>query len=180
MQRMTLAAVLLTLFLAGCAGSGAKLDVVASTSRGVDLDDFRTWNFMQPLGTDRSGTHTPISSMLMNSMTREMADRGLRRSGDSPDLLVDFIVAAEETVDLRESPASITLHRSHWPAGYSVWPDYQKTAGQYAQGTLIVDIIDVSNEALVAEGATEGPISSNQFTQTQSDEVIRKIVKDIW
>ena len=51
---------------------------------------------------------------------------------------------------------------------------------QYSQGVLIVDLMDAANNALVAEGSAESPVRSSEFTQSQSDEFIRSIVKDIW
>jgi hypothetical protein len=168
----------LTLMLFGCASSGPT--IVSNTAPGVKFKSFETYNFIQPLGTDRSGARTPMSSMLMNSMMREMAERGLRRTDESPDLLVDFILTTEERLDIRQTPNSSMMHRSHWNRGFSTWPTYQTTVRQYTQGTLLVDLIDVSNNALIAEGAAEGRIRSNEFTQSQSDEIVGAIVKDIW
>jgi hypothetical protein len=116
----------------------------------------------------------------MNSMMREMEDKGLRRSKDAPDLLVDFTVTTEERLDIRQTPSSSTLHRSHWNRGFNTWPNYQTTVRQYTQGTLLVDFIDIKNNALIAEGAAEGRIRSSEITQPQVDEIVRAIVKDIW
>ena len=60
------------------------------------------------------------------------------------------------------------------------WPTYSTTVRQYTQGTLIVDLIDTANNMVVAEAAAEGRIRSNEFTQTQSDQIISSIIKDIW
>ena len=83
----------LTCFLAACA-SGPT--IVSNVSPGTDFRNFQTYDFMSPLGTDRSGgVQTPLSSRLMSSMSREMEARGLTRS-DSPDLLIDFVVFSED------------------------------------------------------------------------------------
>jgi len=179
MKKTLLVMAALVLMLTACGTPGPT--IVSNTQPGVKFKNFETWDFMQPLGTDRSGgARTPLSSMLMNSMMVEMQNRGLRRSNDSPDLLVDFIVATEERLDVRQTPNTNTLHRSHWHRGFSTWPTYQTTVRQYTQGTLIIDLIDTKNNALVAEGAAEGRIRSNEFTQAQATDLVAAIIKDIW
>lgn len=168
----------LALVLAGCAASGPAIS--SNTAPGVKFKNFETYNFIQPLGTDRRDARTPMSSMLMNSMMREMSGQGLRRSDESPDLLIDFIVTTEERLDVRQTPTTNTMHRSHWNRSFSTWPTYSTTVRQYTQGTLIVDLIDTANNMVVAEATAEGRIRSNEFTQTQSDQIISSIIKDIW
>ena len=166
------------LVLTACASSGPT--VVSNTQPGVKMKNFETWDFIQPLGTDRRGARTPLSSKLMNAMMVEMQDRGLRRSNDAPDLLVDFIVTTEERLDIRQTPTTSTLHRSHWNRGFSTWPSYQTTVRQYTQGTLLIDLIDINTNTLIAEGAAEGRIRNEDITQNQATELVAAIMKDLW
>jgi hypothetical protein len=179
MKKATLFAIAFTLLLAGCASSGPTVTV--NSAPGADLSSFKTFNFMQPLGTDRSnGARTPMSSMMVNSVSREMASRGLQQS-DSPDLLVDFFVTTEERMDVRTTPSSMhSVHRSHWSRSCcTTWPTYQTTVRQYTQGTLLIDLIDPTANALVAEGAAQNRIRSNELTQQQMDEVVGQIMADM-
>ena len=168
----------LVLLLSACA-SGPTITV--NSAPGTDLSNFQTFNFMQPLGTDRgNGARTTMSTMLMNSVNREMASRGLRQS-DSPDVLIDFMVAAEARMDVRTTSSGMTsVHRSHWGRGCcNTWPTYQTTVRQYTEGTLLIDLIDPAANAMVAEGAAQSRISSNKMTQQQSDKVIGQIMADM-
>ncbi len=164
--------------LAGCASPGPT--ITTNKAPGVKIKNFETWNFIQPLGTDRRGARTPLSSKLMNSVMREMENRGLRRSKDSPDLLIDFFVTTEERMDVRQTPTTHTVHRSHWHGGFSTWPTYQTTVRQYTQGTLLIDFIDPASNALVAEGAAQDRIRSTEITQPQIDDIVGSIMKSIW
>ena len=166
------------LLLLGACASGPTITV--NSAPGADLSNFQTFNFIQPLGTDRSnGTRTPMSSMLMNSVGRELTSRGLKQS-DSPDMLVDFIVTTEERMDVRTRTTASSMHsvhRSHWSRGwYSTWPTYQTTVRQYTQGTLLIDFIDPNANALIAEGAAQSRLRSDNVTQKQMDEVVGQIV----
>ena len=166
----------LLLLLAACA-SGPS--IVSNTSQGTDFGAFKTYNFFPQLGTDRSnGVRTPISSRLMASMEREMEARGLSRS-DSPDLLIDFNVWAEDRVDIRSTP-SHTVHRSHWNRGFSTWPTYNTTVRQYTEGSLLIDLIDPRKGVLVAEAVASQRISDNSFDQAQSDSLVAELMASIW
>jgi hypothetical protein len=176
-------AILLTLVLAGCAASGPT--IMVNTVPGADLSGFETFNFLQPLGTDRdNGARTPMSSMLMAAMTRELTNRGMSQS-DSPDLLVDFFVTTEDRMDVRTTRTSSmhsthSVHRSHWGrSSFSTWPTYQTTVRQYTQGTLLVDLIDPAANALVAEGAAQNRIRSNELTRQQVDDIVGQIMTEI-
>ena len=166
----------LVFLLAGCAASGPTISV--NSAPGADLSAFRTWNFIEPLGTDRSnGTRTPLSTMLMNSVSSEMAARGLTQA-DSPDMLVDFFVTTEERMDIRQTPNSSmsTMHRSNWHRGISTWPTYQTTVRQYTQGTLLIDLIDPAQNVLLAEGAAQDRLRSGEITQQQANDVVGQIM----
>ena len=168
----------LVLLLSACA-SGPTITV--NSAPGTDLSNFQTFNFMQPLGSDRdNGARTPLSTMLMNSMSREMASRGLKQS-DSPDVLIDFMVAAEARMDVRTTSSGMTsVHRSHWGRGCcTAWPAYRTTVRQYTQGTLLIDLIDPSANALLAEGAARERLNSNDITQKQLDDVVGQIMADM-
>ena len=177
MRKALISALLLTFLLAACA-SGPQ--IASNVNPGTDFRVFETYGFIQPLGTDHSsGARTPLSTRLMGSMSREMTARGLSRS-DNPDLLIDFIVATEERVDVRSTPTH-TVHRSHWGRSFTTWPTYQTTVRQYTQGSLIIDLIDPSRNMLVAEGGAQTRINSNTtFTQKEVDDVVGQIMASIW
>ena len=183
MRKLSIFASLLALVLAGCAASGPT--IMVNTAPDTDLSDFETFNFLQPLGTDRdNGARTPMSSMLADAMTRELTSRGLTQS-DSPDLMVDFFVTTEDRMDVRTTRSSSmhsmhSVHRSHWGrSSFSTWPTYQTTVRQYTQGTLLVDLIDPAANALVAEGAAQNRIRSNELSRQQVDDIVAQIMTEI-
>jgi len=166
----------LLLLLSACA-SGPT--IVANTNPGTDFRVFQTFDFIEPLGTDRSnGVRTPLSNRMMTTMEQELKQRGLTRS-DSPDLLVDFSVSAVDRVDVRTSPNS-AVHRSHWNRSFSTWPTYSTHVRQYTEGSLIIDLIDPHQNRLVAEGAATSRISSTDFTREQVEDVVSQVMMSIW
>ena len=175
MKKIFLLLVIPAILLSACA-SGPT--IVANTNPGTDFSAFKTYNFFQPLGTDRTGgVRTPLSSRLISSMNRELIFRGMSLS-DSPDLLIDFVVSAEDRIDVRSTP-SHTVHRSHWNRGFSTWPTYNTTVRQYTEGSLIIDLIDPATNTLIGEGGAQNRISSTEFNQQQIDEIVSKVMSDL-
>jgi hypothetical protein len=166
----------LSLLLAACA-SGPS--IVSNTNPGTDFRAFKTYNFFSQLGTDRSnGVRTPTSSVLMASMAREMELRGLSKS-DSPDLLIDFNVWAQDRVDIRSTP-SHSVHRSHWNRGFSTWPTYTTRVRQYTEGSLLIDLIDPRAGTLVAEAVASQRTNDTNLSQAQADELVAELMASIW
>ncbi|MGI9343310.1 MAG: DUF4136 domain-containing protein [Gammaproteobacteria bacterium] len=166
--------------LAGCATSGPT--IIANANPATDFSNFRTFNFMQPLSTDREGgARTPLSSMLIDSMTLEMKGRGFRQS-DSPDLLVDFFIVTEDRLDVRTTPTTATSmsmrRHPHSRHSMSVWSGHQTTVRQYTVGTLGIDIVDRANNALAWEGAAQGRVREDvrNMSQGDIDELTRQIM----
>jgi len=166
----------LVLLLSACASTPT---IVAHNNPESDFGLFQTYNFIEPLGTDRAnGTQTTLSARLITAMEHEMKLRGLTLS-DSPDLLVDFTILSVDRVDVRTTPVH-SVRRSHWNRGFSTWPAYNTTVRQYTEGSLIIDLIDPKRNRLAAEGAATSRISDTDFTQQQVDDVVAQVMAGIW
>lgn len=176
MRKIILLFVVQVLILSACA-SGPS--IVSNTSPGTDLGKFRTFNFHEPLGTDRaSGAQTPLSIQLKAAMEKELKSRGLSKS-DSPDLLVDFSTFSIDSMDVLSTP-SHSLRHSNWNRSFTTWPTYQTTVSQYTEGSLIIDFLDPKSNQLVAEGAATSRLSSNNVSPQQVKEVVGWIMTSTW
>ncbi len=158
------------LLLLGCASSGPR--IATNVDPSVNFSAFKTYNLMQPLGTDRSGVRTPLSNMLANSMGRELEARGIRRS-DNPDILINFFVNTEQRLDVRQVPTAGSFH-GYRRNRYRTWGSYRTQVREYTQGTLAVDVVDPARNMLVWEGVAQGRLrrSDREITQERVDEVV--------
>jgi hypothetical protein len=176
MRRTLLMTGLVALLSSACASWPT---ITTNASPDTDLSKFRTYEFMQPLSTDRSnGVRTPLSTMLIDSMSRELASRGLERS-DSPDLLVNFFVNTEERMDVRSVPTSRSFH-GYRRGRYSTWGTYRTTVREYTRGTLAVDLVDAATNVLVWEGVAQGRLRRGvrDITQEQLDAIIAQMMTE--
>jgi hypothetical protein len=136
---------------------------------------------MDPLSTDKGGVRTLISTHLIDATTRELEMKGLRRSSDNPDLLVNFVVSTKETLQTRPSSSvSVGVGRG----GYGTWGGYGVGVGmttnevtQRTEGSLGIDIVDASRNMLVWEGAVSGRVTDEVRQNPQP--AIEQAVADI-
>lgn len=165
------------LALAGCA-SGSR--IVSNADPSADFSQFRTFGFMQPLGTDTTSGRTLTSQHLIASVSDELQMRGLRRSDNSPDLLVNFFISTREVVT--SSPSSSAS--MHWRRGrYGTWGGYSMSMGtptvtQQTQGTLAVDLVDANRGQLVWEGAATKRVTDSR--RRNLEETLSAAVKDLF
>ena len=169
----------LALLVIGCA-SEPRINVATASNPAIDLAGVRSYNFMQPLGTDRpNGVQTPLSAMLMTALNREMSERGFQRA-DKPDLLINVFVSTQQQIDVRQVPTSSGFYGRR--GRYSNWGTTATTTQvrQYTQGTLAIDLVDARQNMLAWEGIAQQRLSSNpqQASAEEVDRVVRAIMAE--
>jgi len=170
-QRLSLASgvLSLTLLLGACA-SGPT--IIANQDPNADFSAYKTFSFVDPLSTDRAGASGLLSGFLIKSTSAELEARGMKRGWPDPDLLIDFIVSAQQKIQTRSQPSSsATMHRGR--GGYGTWTGYSMTASttsvtQKTEGTLAIDVIDRKRKQVVWEAAATGRVTEKTRDNLQS------------
>ncbi len=173
------ALLLLATLLAGCA-SGPR--IVTNSAPDFNPADFQTFNFLQPLSSDRGDVRSLISTHLIDATTRELELAGLRKVDGNADLLVNFVVATRETLSTRSVPSS-SMSMHHGRGRYSTWSGYSMSMSttevvQRTEGTIAVDIIDSARNQLVWEGAATGRVTDS--TRQNIEQVAHDAIADIF
>jgi Domain of unknown function (DUF4136) len=154
-----LAMVVTVLALSACANMP---QVRASYDRTADFTQYKTFAFMSPLATDRSGYQSLVSQELKADTRREMEARGLRMDNNSPQLLINFNAALVDKMRVSSSPVLVSgglgfyggSYYGYRSGAYSPWPQYvdETVVSNYKEGTLNIDVIDAARKQLVWEG----------------------------
>ena len=149
-------AVLATLLFTGCA-SGPSIFV--NTDPSASFATYRTYNFVTPLGTDKSGYSSLLSQYLRTATARELEARGYTRS-DTPDLLVNFNVKTKDKIQTTTTPSGPSYggYYGYRSGYYGVWNSYDTQVTQYTEGTLTVDVVDAARKQLVWDGTAVGRV----------------------
>ena len=157
-----LVATSLMALLGGCA-TGPRVEAVRSPE--ATFDDYRTFTFHLPLGTDRQeGAGTILSQTLRRATRAELEALGYEYVESDADLQVNFFVETREVVEgLRRNP-SIGIGYGIFHRHYGVWADYGTDVRQYTEGTLHVDVVDAETNQLVWEGIARGRQSDEDLT----------------
>lgn len=174
-RRYAIAGMLAAMLLAGCA-SGPSIYVNADPA--ANFSGYRTYNFMNPLGTDRPGYSSVLSEYLRTAASRELEARGYRK-GDNPDLLVNFNVQTKEKVQTTSVPSGPAYggYYGYRSGYYGTWGGYETQVTQYTEGTLTVDVVDAARKQLAWDGTAVGRVreDARKNLQPAVDKVMAQI-----
>lgn len=166
------------LALGGCASSP---DVRVNYDRATDFGQFKTFGFADPLGTDRQGYQSIVSTFLKTAAQRELEARGMRFEKASPQLLVNFSAKLDEKVWIRSAPPPMAgmagrPYYGYRTGMYGSWATYDDMtiATPYTEGTVNIDVVDAARKQLVWEGVVSGTVT--QETRDNLQPAIDKAV----
>jgi hypothetical protein len=150
--------------LSGCAAPGPTIRVNADP--GVNVSTMKTFNFFNPLGTDRSGYESLLSQELKSVTTAKLTSLGYQLS-DNPDFLVNFGAQLNEQLKVTSTPAmgpgpvGYYGYYGYRTGFYDPWYGYNNVnVDQYTEGTLNIDIVQASTKRLVWESVAVGKITA--------------------
>lgn len=149
--------------LAGCA-TGPR--IFTNTDPAADIGSFRTYNFVQPLGTDRAGYSSLESQFLRTAVNRELSARGFQLS-DNPDMLVNFYIESRERLQATTTSAP-GFGGFYGFRRYGVWGGYETRITQFTEDTLIVDLVDARRSQLVWEGIAVDRVREQDLRNRQN------------
>lgn len=167
---------LLVAWLGGCAAA-PRVDVARAPE--TDFSPYATFNFHEPLGTDREqGTTTILSQNLMQATRAELEARGYRYVEDGADLQVNFFVESKEVVESLRRRPDVSFSYGLFHRHYGVWTGYDREVEQYTEGTLHVDVVDAESNRLVWEGISRARGNDADFAF--DPERVRAVVAQVF
>ena len=167
--------------LAACS-SGSK--IIANTDPMADFSEFETYDFYQQLSTDRGGTRTILTTHLLTAATKELEARGFRRSGNNPDLFIDFMASTQDKIQVRNQPTTgVSMHRGRGGGRAGTWSGASMSMStqqvtQTTEGTVAIDVVDRKKNQLVWEAAAVGRVTDKTMNNLGS--VIQTAVADMF
>jgi hypothetical protein len=143
--------------------------IISNSDPNFDFMNMKTFNYMQPLSTDRGNVQSLVSSHMMAATTAELAKRGIQRDENDPDVLINFFLETNEQIRTRNSSASVGMHRG---GRYGMWGGTMSTPTieQTTQGQLSIDMVDPSRNQLVWEGTASTRVTEN-ILQNQEESI---------
>jgi hypothetical protein len=145
----------------------------------ADFSAYRSFAFMEPLGTDRAGYTTLLTERLKRAVALQMESRGYIYQEKNPDVWINFQSQVQSKTEYVPPPPMM------WGVGYGFgfyggWPGYAfgPDVIQYNEGTLKVDLIDARRKQMVWEGVGTTLVDNPQ--QSASDAMVENMVSSIF
>lgn len=171
-------------FLCGRFVAGLAILVLQACSRitvSVDYDlsrDFaalRTYDWLPDAGPARGdprAANTLLASRVRRAVDRALAAKGYeRRTEGEPDFLVTYHALVEEKTDVRTIGAY----------GFWRWGGFPDTyVYRYPQGTLLVDILNPKDKALLWRGTAVAVVDFNRGTPESREQRINEAVAKLF
>ena len=159
--------------LAGC--EPPKPTLHSDSDRTANFASFRTYNYVNPVGTDKAGYSSLITQHFKNSIDREMSARGYKKVDTDPDLLVNFMANKDEKTDIRSTPSSsMTMgmgyygYRGGMYAGMPVYASNDVETVRYMVGTANVDVVDARQKKLIWTSVAEGRLTDEAMKNPEA------------
>jgi hypothetical protein len=151
--------------LGGCASGPA---VRSMTDPAADFGTYRTYGFLEHLGTDRGDYSTIVSRALKAAVAVEMEKRGYR-AADNPDLLVNFQASTRKTQELSPAPAMMSGRFGYYSGLDGPFYPYgcMQSARDVNEGTLNIDLVDRTRHQSVWEGVALGEVRESKLRQPE-------------
>lgn len=168
-------AVTMILAVAGCSSTPT---VLVNADPTVDFFQYKTYNFLPELSTDKANYESMESNFLKVAVAQELDRRGLVYS-ESPDLFVNFYIHTKEKIRSRSTPSTGAYYGYRagyydpW-RGYGGYAGYETRVEQYTEGTLNIDFVDAAQKKLVWEGAVAGRVTEKKI-QNLEDTIDRAV-----
>ncbi len=176
-MRKLLAILLPTMLLIGCAAPAPVIDYDPSH----DFSDYKTFAFISehPLmrGEGAEGGSPLLEGRLMQATENILSARGISRVADpeDADIAVAFTVGGREKIQVNSYPDAYRPYYGRgWGWGGAYYYNEQVDVRQYTEGTLSVDIYDVSDRKPVWHGRATRKITDKM--QENPGETINEIL----
>jgi hypothetical protein len=165
-----LVVVLSLLVLLGCSGISVSSDYNKST----DFSRLKTFSWMlkTPKGDiDVGGVHLLDRERIEDAIAAELANKGyMEIMAGASDFHVTYFVRTEERVQVETMQGP--LIRPYWGMGYA-------EVYQYEEGTLIIDLLDATQQHIIWRGVGKGVVDWQGTTGGKTQlisEAVQKIL----
>ncbi len=171
--------VLLSVLLLNACASAPQIRV--NIDKNADFSVYRSYGFIDPLGTDKAGYTTLVTKYLRDAVSEELEKRGYVFSTD-PDLLVNFYARLENRIHITSAPTPV-YYGGYYDYRYGVYDAYPRYTYRpysysYKEGTVNVDLIDAQKKQMVWEGVAVNEVDKEDLDNPE--QALRKVIANIF
>ena len=170
MTQFALAVLLLTVGN-GILSSCASIQVEHEFDPETDFQSYQTYDWM-PAESRRvslRARNPMVETRIRDAIEAELRSKGMSlSSGGEPDVRIGYLLVLEDGVDsqtMYQGDAADWRYRTYGPARATT------TNTTFTVGTLVIDVFDVEEKALVWRGAAEGQVDQTRSPEDQRERI---------
>jgi len=165
------------MFITGC--SPVKILQTQEVSD-FTLSSYSTFDFYEMNIDGKTGPEFGERvNWIMDELTAQMEERGVKQSDQSPDLLINIGLAFVEKVQTRETDFRTDAPRYVGSLNYS-WQSETVAVGTYEEGTMVVHFVDSDNKVLLWEGIAQSVlVKGDKAAQKNIATGVSKLMADL-
>ncbi len=165
--------------LFACATGCATVAVSTDYDRSLDFGRYRTFAWLeekQPLTGDVRLDNSLLHTRLREAVDEVLAAAGFEKtSSGKPDFRVGYHLSVEQRIDV----STLESHYGYGPGWNRVGYGPPTTVvTEYEQGTLLIDVVDTSEDRLVWRGSAEGRVRESA-TPEEREARMREVVASV-
>lgn len=162
--------------LSGC--STVKIQQVNKESN-FSLADYKTYEpHVVKLDSSLLQEYNTRINYLKEELTKQLANSGLTRSADNPDLIINVGLIMDEKIQTRETDFSTDA--VYTGSRNFAWQSEEVEVGRYDEGTLTLDFVDAKDNNLKCRGVAKGvKVKKDESAQKNIAQGIEKLFKEI-
>ena len=157
LARFAAVSFLLLALLTGACSSG--LVVRSDEDPSADFSQYRTYDFFDPMGIE-GGYNSPVyGEHFREAITREMGQRGYRKTADNPDLLINVTFRTDDKVRMRSytSPYMSGAYYgrpggAQYGSAVGVGVGVSSRATKTTEASVFIDLVDNSKDRVSWQG----------------------------
>lgn len=155
--------------LSGCS---SQANLRSDYDDSIDFSQYRTYNYYDTSKRYDTEYQNLFTQYVKRAIDIEMQARGYTLS-DTPDLLVNFNVKAEDKTKVTSSPSMSGGYYGYRGGYYSPWVGYgygtETHVSQYTEGTYNIDLVDPKLKRLVWECVGVGRITDDKLENIEEN-----------
>ncbi|WP_157760604.1 DUF4136 domain-containing protein [Chitinophaga caeni] len=146
---------------------------------GFSINQYKTYQFYEIDSTAADSSNMENYkkgiAMLEDAISKQLATRGLTRTSNNPDLLVNIGLVVNEKIQTRQTDFRTDAPRYMGQRRYS-WKSEEVEVGRYKEGTVNIHLVDPKSEKLLWQGTVSDVITKKSSSlPAQADKAMEAL-----
>lgn len=160
---------------------GSSVKVYTTKDKDADFSKYKTFNFYE-INEEHLNLKEVNRRRLAMAIELELGRKGIKRTTENPDLLVNVFSEVNRTQTTNTSTGGVGYYGAASPYGTSIGISVSPPRNyveNYVNGTVTIDLVDRKQNKLVLEGVTKVDAGDNADADHMINYAIEKVFSEI-